>query len=124
MSWIIFILAVALYLLPTGIATNCRHRNLTPIMLVNLLLGWTVIGWLVALIWSTTNNVEGRSAPALVKCRACAEMILPDAKICKHCHTPVSAPPSGMRVCPECHRPAPAHEKFCPVCGANMTIRA
>lgn len=48
----------ALYFLPFLIAWRRGHRNETPIGLVNLIFGWTVIGWIVALIWSTTDNIE------------------------------------------------------------------
>lgn len=120
MSWIIFSLAVVLYLLPTGIASHRRHRNMTPIMLVNVFAGWTGVGWLVALIWSTTSNTEGPPAAAQVRCRACAELISAQAKICKHCHTPVAGPPPGMRTCPACERISPVAAKFCPACGVNM----
>lgn len=123
MSWILFALAVALYLTPVGIAANRRHRNMMPILLVNVLLGWTVVGWLAALIWSTTSNIEGPPAAAQVRCRACAEMISAQAKVCKHCHAAVSGPPTGMRPCPACQRDAVIAAKFCPGCGANMTRR-
>ncbi len=123
MSWIFLALLAALYLTPAGIAAHRRHRNMTPILLVNLFLGWTVVGWLVALIWSTTSNIEGPPAAAQVRCRACAEMISAQAKICKHCHTPVSGPPAGMRPCPACQRDAAIAVKFCPTCGANMAAK-
>lgn len=51
------IFAVA-YFLPTIGAAARRHRNGGAIMLVNVLLGWTGIGWMVALIWSATGNVR------------------------------------------------------------------
>lgn len=47
-------LLIALYFLPAIIAARRGHRNRTPILLLNLFLGWTVIGWVGALIWSTT----------------------------------------------------------------------
>lgn len=40
------------YLLPTGIALWKGHPETMKVLLVNLLLGWTVIGWVVALVWS------------------------------------------------------------------------
>jgi hypothetical protein len=43
-----------LYLLPTIIAFGRHHHSANSIMLVNVLLGWTVIGWIVAFIWSLT----------------------------------------------------------------------
>lgn len=43
---------LALYLLPLVIALVRRHRHRGLICAVNLLLGWTIVGWLVSLIWS------------------------------------------------------------------------
>ncbi|MEO1038003.1 MAG: superinfection immunity protein [Pseudomonadota bacterium] len=50
----IIVLAVLLHFLPTLIALLRGHHNGFAIFLTNLLLGWTVIGWIVALIWSFT----------------------------------------------------------------------
>jgi hypothetical protein len=49
---------IALYLLPGILASGRRHNNAAPIWLVTIFLGWSFIGWLVALIWSTTDNVR------------------------------------------------------------------
>ena len=51
-----------LYLLPTFIAFARGHRNRVPILLVNLFLGWSFLGWLVALIWSFTSNTKSNEA--------------------------------------------------------------
>ena len=48
------ILALLLMFLPTLIALIRGHDNTFAIFLTNLLLGWTVIGWIIALIWSFT----------------------------------------------------------------------
>jgi hypothetical protein len=40
------------YLFPTFIAMLRGHRNAGGVFAVNLLLGWTLIGWGAALIWS------------------------------------------------------------------------
>lgn len=45
-----------LYFLPTVIATKKKHSNTTAIFLVNLLLGFTGIGWIVALIFSCVED--------------------------------------------------------------------
>ena len=46
-------LAVAMiYSAPALIAAWRRHRRAERIALLNLLLGWTVIGWLVLLAWA------------------------------------------------------------------------
>lgn len=65
---IVVIIGVALYFLPTIIAFNRKHTNKGIILLLDLLLGWTFLGWVGCLIWafldtnqkitvSPTNNV-------------------------------------------------------------------
>jgi len=49
-------LAFALWLAPIIIANLRHHRQIGPIVIVTLLLGWTVIGWIVALAWSLSSN--------------------------------------------------------------------
>jgi len=49
---------VTLYFLPTMIAVDRRHRSALAIGVANLLLGWTILGWIFALIWSCTGNVR------------------------------------------------------------------
>lgn len=51
-------LMILSYWLPTLLAFHRHHRNRTAILLVNLFLGWTVIGWVVSLIWACTSNCE------------------------------------------------------------------
>jgi hypothetical protein len=41
---------LAIYLLPTIIAAARKKGNLPLIILVNILLGWTLVGWIVALV--------------------------------------------------------------------------
>jgi hypothetical protein len=43
-----------LYFVPTLIAIGREHHDAAAIALVNLLLGWSFLGWLVALVWSFT----------------------------------------------------------------------
>lgn len=45
-----------LYFLPTVIAYKKGHKQTTPIFTINLVLGFTLIGWFVALIWALTEN--------------------------------------------------------------------
>jgi hypothetical protein len=49
---------VAVYFLPTIVALIRRHQSSAAIFLLNLLLGWTVVGWLVAAVWSLTGVWE------------------------------------------------------------------
>lgn len=53
---LVFILAA--YLIPTVIAAARKHNNGGAIFALNLLLGWTFLGWIGAFIWSLTSNVQ------------------------------------------------------------------
>ena len=46
------LLVAAVYGLPALVAVWRRHDRSETIALTNLLLGWTVIGWLLLLIWA------------------------------------------------------------------------
>ena len=52
---VLLISIVSIYLLPSIIAGFRGHPNATPIFILNLFLGWTFLGWLASLIWSTTS---------------------------------------------------------------------
>ena len=43
------------YLTPSLIAWYRAHHNRAAIMAFNLLLGWTLIGWVGALVWALTR---------------------------------------------------------------------
>ena len=57
-----FLVAAVLYFLPTIIGHG--KRDATGIFIVNLLLGWTGIGWFVALLWACAS--EPRVSTVLV----------------------------------------------------------
>ncbi len=46
------ILLFVLYFIPTWIAIKKQHSNKTAIILINLLAGWMILGWFIALIWA------------------------------------------------------------------------
>ncbi len=50
------VIGALVYFLPTIIAGRRNHNNTLAIFALNLLLGWIVIGWIVALIWACTAN--------------------------------------------------------------------
>lgn len=52
-----FGLGTVLYFLPTIIAAIKSKRDTLAIFLLNFFLGWSVIGWIIALIWAARNDV-------------------------------------------------------------------
>lgn len=49
--WILIFSSCA-YFLPTFIALAMHHVNLLAIFLLNTFAGWTVLGWVGALVWA------------------------------------------------------------------------
>jgi len=55
------VVTLAVYLLP-GFLAACRdHPRATTVFVLNLVAGWTVVGWIVALVWALRST---RSWPA------------------------------------------------------------
>ena len=48
--WVVLFFAG--YFLPSFIAILRNHKNKLAILLLNILLGWTVLGWVGSLVWS------------------------------------------------------------------------
>lgn len=84
---IIVVVAGILYFIPYFNAKSRKHKSAGAIGALNLFLGWTLLGWLVALIWSYTGNTADPepTASTHVKCPDCAELVKREARVCKHC---------------------------------------
>lgn len=54
MGFLLFIIALALYLLPSIVAMRRWHPQAMAIFIVNAFLGWTFLGWVIALAWAFT----------------------------------------------------------------------
>ena len=59
-EWLIVLIPLFLiaYAVPFFIAIGRRHRFVPAIGLITMLLGWTVIGWLAAMIWAVNRDVR------------------------------------------------------------------
>jgi hypothetical protein len=87
-----------LYFVPTILA---RHKtDALGIFLVNLFLGWTVIGWVVALVW------------------ACAAEDVVRVRYVPYNYAAAGyGPVSGGRFCSRCGTLAPLASRYCSSCG-------
>jgi Superinfection immunity protein len=56
---VILLLLAGLYILPTLVAWDRGHRQAPAITVLNLLAGWTLVGWLIAMVWSCTRPANG-----------------------------------------------------------------
>jgi hypothetical protein len=53
---VLTLFGVWIYALPAIIAHRRGHRNAAAITLLTILLGWTFIGWAIAMVWAHTND--------------------------------------------------------------------
>ena len=53
---IIFFLIVVFYLLPIIISATRSTEHQGMIFFINILFGWTVLGWIAALIWAIVEK--------------------------------------------------------------------
>jgi hypothetical protein len=64
------------YLVPTLIAAARGTQNRIAILNLNLLLGWTLIGWVIALVWSLSGEASlvAKTAPATLRQKPLQQM--------------------------------------------------
>ena len=90
MEFLIFV--TLLYFLPTVIAIVFRPgADAVGIFVVNFLLGWTIVGWWVALIWAVASKGSSNEVRYI--------------------------PVSSGRFCSKCGTLSPSGAHFCAACG-------
>lgn len=50
------VLGLCLYFLPSFIDYSRKHLNLGAVFVANLFLGWTVLGWVLCLVWAVMRT--------------------------------------------------------------------
>lgn len=62
-NWLFFIPGLLLYFVPTIAATIRRSKQAFAIFLLNFLLGFTFIGWAIALVWAFASEKHVDAPP-------------------------------------------------------------
>jgi hypothetical protein len=60
---VLYIFFLIPYFLPSFVAAARGHRNGGAVFLLNLCLGWTVLGWIAALVWAIRIPPNRRQHP-------------------------------------------------------------
>lgn len=94
--FILIILALCFYFLPALIAGRRKAEHGTAIFLVNFLFGWTVLGWIAALIWAVVEDKQAE------------HVRLKTSNINLH-----GLSPADVKICPECQSVLPTHLLMC-----------
>lgn len=95
------LMGVAVYFLPTFI--GFRKQNGGAIFALNLLLGWTVLGWVAALVWAMTKDT------------------VPNAIVLQPFNVPVPNTPTPPGwACTVCGTPMITGDAFCRNCGTKI----
>lgn len=55
---VVFAGGILLYFLPLFVAGNRSVVHFPGIAILNLLLGWTLLGWVVALVWAVSSPLD------------------------------------------------------------------
>jgi hypothetical protein len=56
LTFAILFLIIVFYLLPCVIASTRKTGHQGAIFFINMLFGWTVLGWIAALIWAVVEK--------------------------------------------------------------------
>lgn len=58
MGFFILFLVLFIYFIPSVNAYSKKKKNAGAVFALNVFLGWTLVGWVVALVWSATVDPE------------------------------------------------------------------
>lgn len=70
---IVLALGVGLYFLPSIIAFSRGHKLAVTTLMVNFFFGWTLLGWVIALVWACAHFDDPRQKISYVKRRYVTE---------------------------------------------------
>ena len=59
---IVLVLILLIYMLPTLIAFSREHPRRVAIGVLNIVLGWTLIGWILVFLWAALGRGEEQLA--------------------------------------------------------------
>ncbi|MDP3400376.1 MAG: superinfection immunity protein [Brevundimonas sp.] len=104
-----------LYFLPTGLAWSRHHHQATAILLLNLFLGWTVLGWIVALVWAATSPSAVQAVVVTVQGATVATGPQPPTTA-----STVQPTRAESLFCAQCGKKREGTLNFCRHCGATL----
>ncbi|MGI9307165.1 MAG: superinfection immunity protein [Gammaproteobacteria bacterium] len=140
MEGFLLLLLLIIYFLPTIIGWN--KKQIGGIFVINLFLGWTFLGWIIALAWAcASSTIQQKQSPApkkfsahpsmgyseVLPCPNCQKDIPKSAKFCGYCWKHIRSPTpkeTKLTVCPDCEQAVSRLATVCPHCGRPLNTPA
>ncbi len=112
---------VAIYLLPAIIAFSRQMPNKGTISVINVFLGWTFVGWVIALAWACKSKVP---VTRNVKVSLGQDTLL-NGQLVAPFHGAADGPatdgiPRSTVFCPTCSEASTHDAHFCKSCGSSL----
>jgi len=87
-GFVLLALVIFMYFIPAFVAR--KKRSFGSVMVINLFLGWTIVGWVVALAWALKDDpkipqviVQSSANPLL--CSKCGKYSASGSRFCAFC---------------------------------------
>jgi len=134
---LLFVLIAGAYFIPTLVAYVRKVTNVGSVFVINLFLGWTFVGWIVALAMSVKTNIptglssqvtvvtgshmrvkdqDESSVPGVMSSENLKKSQTPNSEVCKRCNQEL---PSGAKFCIKCGESATTNEQALPTSGVK-----
>ena len=91
-GFVLLAVGILLYFIPAIVAR--KKRSFGSVMAINFFLGWTIVGWVVALAWALKDDPK---PPHIIV-----------------------QPPANPLLCSNCGKYSAAGSRFCAACGAGL----